>query len=91
MNCNVCNSKLNASRWSTDGDWKACPNCSNIEGKRHVYYPFPDRFGETPARASASNPNGPQSYCVECRADHPPAFAGAKYCDELDSVSKQPL
>lgn len=83
MNCSACSNKLNASQWSADQQWKSCPRCSQANGKEHVFYAYPANFGETEARASASHPNGPQSYCVECRADHTPTFAGAKLCHQV--------
>ncbi len=91
MDCIECGQRLNSTRWSTDGNWKACPHCSDAHGSEHVYYEFPNGFGETPARASISNPNGPQSYCVSCRGKNEPSFVGARLCSALDSTPKQPL
>lgn len=90
MNCSACGTRLNAARWSKDGVLKACPHCSEMHGEQHVYYSYPDRFGETPARATSSHPNGPQSYCVNCRAKHAPTFEDAVFCSDVESALKQP-
>lgn len=83
MNCRICKKPLNASQWSEAEDMKSCPRCSTTHGEKHVFYAFPDSFGETPARASAVHPDGPQSYCISCRAGHEPQFGEALYCDEV--------
>jgi hypothetical protein len=90
MNCSACGTRLNAARWSEDGNRKACPHCSEAHGEQHVYYEFPSRFGETPARATSISPNGPQSYCINCRAKQQPSFHGAVLCGNIASVTKQP-
>lgn len=92
MVCMVCGDRLNISRWSEDGRLKSCPHCSRLHPLRqHVFYAFPEKFGETPARASPNNPNGPQSYCAICRSQQPQMFEGSVLCAHTASVSRQPL
>lgn len=72
MDCHVCKHPLKESRWNADESLKSCPRCSQAHGSQHVYYANPDKFGTTPARASASHPDGVQSHCAACRAQHAP-------------------
>lgn len=65
--CPECQDPLRTSRWTTDHQWKACPECSGREGM-HIYHPYPEAFGETDARASGAQPDGPQSWCAACRS-----------------------
>jgi hypothetical protein len=65
--CETCSKALNRSQRSRDGQWKSCPRCSTRDGVHHVYYDYPDGFGETEARASDTDPSGAQSYCTSCR------------------------
>ncbi len=65
--CSGCGQTLRKSIFVGGRGWKSCPNCSGENGHEHVYYPYPDDFGTTDERASEANPDGPQSYCLECR------------------------
>lgn len=65
--CEVCNKPLNRSQRSRDRKWKSCPKCSALDGVHHVYYEYPDAFGESDARVSDGDPAGAQSYCTACR------------------------
>ena len=47
--------------------FKSCPHCSDANGNEHVFHPYPASFGKTPARKTAKNPEGFQSYCCDCR------------------------
>ena len=67
MKCKVCGKPLNVAQWSNDEQYKSCPKCSTEKGIEHVYYKYPDNFGNTEKRASTNHPDGPQSYCVPHR------------------------
>lgn len=51
----------------TNKKFKSCPHCSNTHNLEHVFHPYPTAFGKTQARVPSKNPNGYQSYCLECR------------------------
>lgn len=72
MQCLCCNMKINSGRIfkrEENGQlFKSCPNCSKTHGVEHIFHPHPRDFGQTPARKSAKNPDGDQSYCSDCRA-----------------------
>ena len=65
--CEACGKVLNRSQRSRDGKWKSCPKCSSQDGVHHVYYEYPDAFGESDARVTDADPSGAQSYCAACR------------------------
>lgn len=67
IRCKICGEYLNDSQYSVDGKYKSCPSCSTANGQEHVYYQYPDCFGTTPKRATCNKPEGPQSYCTDCR------------------------
>lgn len=72
MACGSCGKKLNIGMIhktdpNTGKKFKSCPHCSDANGGEHVYHPYPASFGKTPARKTARNPDGYQSYCVDCR------------------------
>jgi hypothetical protein len=48
--------------------YKTCGHCSNANGSEHVFHRYPTLFGKTPARVTAKNPDGHQSYCNDCRS-----------------------
>lgn len=66
-NCVNCGQRLNKAVFNTDQTMKSCPRCSTTHGSMHVFHPYPYGFGTTEARVSDHNPDGIQSYCVECR------------------------
>lgn len=66
-NCRVCGKPLNESQWKEERSYKSCPKCSVENSKEHVYYEYPEHFGTTDARITATNPDGAQSYCAVCR------------------------
>ncbi|MDH5935049.1 hypothetical protein AB4584_24230 [Vibrio splendidus] len=72
MRCSCCNSQLNSGRvfkrLANGALLKSCPHCSVANGSEHVFHRHPQNFGQTPARVSARNPDGDQSYCIDCRA-----------------------
>jgi len=70
--CQHCHQPLNVSQYNARRTVKSCPNCSTINGKHHVYYAYPDEFGTTALRATASTPDGAQSYCTACRGGQTP-------------------
>lgn len=65
--CKICGKSLGKSQYSSDGNYKSCPNCSQENGEEHVYYEYPQNFGTTLKRSSANRPEGPQSHCESCR------------------------
>ena len=72
MTCCYCDKKLKLGMIQkrdprTGEKYKSCPNCSKTHGKEHVFHPYPSLFGKTPARVSAKNPEGSQSFCIHCR------------------------
>lgn len=72
MSCTCCQGTLNSGMLkkkdsSTGEIYKSCPHCTEANGSVHVFHPYPSLFGFTPARKSATNPNGHQSYCTDCR------------------------
>ena len=72
--CASCREPLNRSISANQGKLKSCPNCSalNAEANQHVFHPFPSAFGTTDKRVSEQAPDGRQSWCEVCRADHGP-------------------
>lgn len=66
--CGCCSKALNQGIWSADRKHKTCPLCSTTYGLKHVFRRYPEDFGVTDARKTATNPDGAQSYCVDCRA-----------------------
>ena len=73
MLCSCCGKKLNSGMIhkkdpNTGQKFKSCPNCSAANGSEHVFHPYPSLFGKTSARVTAENPDGDQSYCIDCRA-----------------------
>ncbi|MPS31012.1 hypothetical protein EHW63_01385 [Salinivibrio sp. VYel9] len=72
MNCSCCSKALNSGMIykkdaATGRKYKSCPHCSDANGGEHVFHPYPSNFGKTPARKTAQNPTGHQSYCIDCR------------------------
>lgn len=90
--CSACGSKLNRSRYSRDGHWKACPKCSVAHGTQHVLRPRPDAFGTTAERETTDNPDGIQSYCTACRQGEHPTLSGddVKICADFQTQVNQP-
>ncbi|PSU50214.1 hypothetical protein C9J12_05640 [Photobacterium frigidiphilum] len=72
MACSCCGKYLNVGMihktdLNTGQKLKSCPHCSDANGGEHVFHPYPSSFGKTPARKTARNPDGYQSYCIDCR------------------------
>jgi hypothetical protein len=90
--CAACGTKLNRSRYSRDGRWKACPKCSVAHGMQHVLRRIPDAFGTTAERETTDNPDGIQSYCAACRQGEEPPLAGddVRICGDIPTQAKQP-
>jgi len=68
MACNCCGTRLNSGMIHkkdpiSGQKFKSCPHCSAANGNEQ----HPAQFGKTPARVTARNPDGNQSYCIECR------------------------
>lgn len=73
MQCVCCQSELNSGMIikvdrNTGARYKTCPHCSAENSSEHVYHRYPSDFGNTPARVTAKNPDGHQSYCNACRS-----------------------
>lgn len=84
MICKKCGRLLKESQYSRDGRYKSCPKCSVLNGKEHVYFPYPSEFGTTEKRISTNHPDGPQSYCTNHRANpNSPIQEGGILCSEL--------
>jgi hypothetical protein len=90
--CAVCGAKLNRSRFSRDGHWKACPKCSVAHGTQHVLRRRPEAFGTTTERETADNADGIQSYCAACRQGEPSSVIGddVRMCADVPTHAKQP-
>jgi len=86
MKCKSCAVELNLSQWNESESLKSCPNCSSHHGLEHVYFKYPNEFGNTPRRSTPKHPEGPQSYCSECRADPEIKrnFDEAVLCSDID-------
>ncbi len=72
MTCSCCSNRLNIGMihktdQNTGQRFKSCPHCSDADGGEHIFHPYPSSFGKTPARKTARNPDGYQSYCIDCR------------------------
>lgn len=65
--CSCCSRALNKGIWTTDGKHKSCPLCSTTHGLKHVFRRYPEDFGTTERRVTTNNPDGAQSYCIDCR------------------------
>ena len=76
MDCTHCDEKLNTSTFNSDKTLKSCPKCSTANGQQHVYHPWPAEFGTTDKRATEANPEGTQSYCIQCRTKDGVAHEG---------------
>ncbi len=92
MVCSCCGKPLNRGLiYKTDPvtgqKFKSCPHCSDANGKEHVFHPYPSSFGKTPARKTARNPDGDQSYCTECRhlgkGEVSQVFQNGRKCSDL--------
>ncbi len=92
MSCKCCGKKLNIgtirkSDPLTGKKYKSCPHCSDANGEEHVFHAYPAAFGKTPARVTAGNPDGDQSYCIECRhlkkGETSRVYAHGKTCSGL--------
>jgi len=84
MLCTVCGKELNRAQYSSDEKLKSCPNCSTNNGEQHVYYSYPEEFGTTDNRSTPVHPEGPQSYCNDCRAENDADESKAIYCRDVN-------
>lgn len=80
--CIHCGKPLKDSQYSDDKCYKSCPKCSVDDGEEHIFYPMDD-FGTTPKRRTSVHPDGPQSYCQECRGENHGPHAGAIRCSAI--------
>lgn len=80
--CIACKRRLNRSQYSEDRKLKSCPRCSTKDGREHIFYDYPDAFGQTDARVSETTPDGAQSYCATCRTNDEPVF-GSRRCSSI--------
>ncbi len=92
MPCKCCQNQLNSGMIikkdrTTGARYKSCPHCTAENGSEHVFHRYPHDFGNTPARITAKNPDGHQSYCKECRAlpRHEPSsnYVNGMLCSNL--------
>ena len=84
MTCTHCGNILSEVQWKDSNNWKSCPHCSSRNGSEHIFYPYPESFGTTSARATREHPEGPQSYCTACRGKGEPDLAKSRYCSDIN-------
>ena len=84
--CNVCGIALNRSRRSKDGHWKSCPECSVRNGMEHVFWPYPDSFGESQARVSGEDAAGAQSHCAGSRSRGANYGSDRRSCGQFEGM-----
>lgn len=80
--CPICHQPLNETQWKKEKQYKSCPCCSQ-NAKIHIFYKYPEAFGNTPLRATTNNPDGPQSYCENCRGGNKGPHPDGLKCDEI--------
>ena len=68
-NCKHCGKTLNRSQYNINKTYKSCPRCSELNGEEHIFFPYPDYFGDTLKRSSSNHPEGPQSHCYVHRGN----------------------
>lgn len=81
--CTVCGKVLNSSRRSPDGSWKSCPNCSARDGTEHIFYKYPDGFGESDERGSGDDQAGAPIWCLVCKGGGAAPTSSARRCGDL--------
>ena len=69
MNCIICGKPLNESQYVRNDEYKSCPRCSTLNGEEHVFFAYPESFGQSNKRETGNHPDGPQSYCYVHRQD----------------------
>lgn len=67
MKCKACGKPLKQSQYGGNNKYKSCPMCSVINGEEHVFFSYPEDFGQSNKRETANHPDGPQSYCYTHR------------------------
>lgn len=83
--CIVCGKPLNESQFNDDETLKSCPRCSELDGEEHIYFPYPEYFGDTTKRSSSNHPEGPQSHCYAHRGNKNRDIpAGGIKCSEIE-------
>ena len=82
-NCKHCGKPLKKSQFTPDGRKKSCPKCSREDGEEHIFYPYPDDFGQSEKRTASGRPDGPQSWCSLCRSNDFGPHPGGKRCSEV--------
>lgn len=84
--CDHCTRPLRSSQYSADRAWKSCPSCSARDGVHHVFHRYPAGFGQSEDRESEASPDGPQSWCEDCRAGRPPQETSLR-CTQVERLS----
>lgn len=85
MLCRVCGKKLSDAQYAMGERYKSCPKCSVINGEEHVFFRYPEGFGESDKRITTNHPHGAQSYCSTHRPNpNRDIPAGGKLCSELN-------
>lgn len=83
-NCIICGRPLNESQYNDDETLKSCPRCSELDGEEHIYFPYPEYFGDTIKRSSGYHPDGPQSHCYSHRGNkNQPIPNGCIKCSQI--------
>ena len=85
--CTACGKALNSSRRSAEGTWKSCANCSARDGAEHIFYRYPEGFGEIDERASGEDPVGAPSWCLLCKAGGAAPDSSARRCGDLRATA----
>lgn len=65
--CITCAEALARARRSADEQWKSCPNCSLEDGREHIFYRYPDDFGDTQMTAGEADAGAGDGWCAACR------------------------
>ena len=85
MICRVCGKPLNKSQYSQGENYKSCPRCSEINGEEHVFFRYPEDFGQSDKRETLNHPDGPQSYCYVHRPNPDRVIPrGGLLCSEIN-------
>lgn len=84
--CKHCGKPLKKAQNKHDANgnkFKSCPKCSQDNGDIHIYYKYPDYFGTSEKRVTKQHPDGPQSYCQNCREEIFGPHVGAFKCSDF--------
>ena len=69
MLCKVCGKDLTEAQYAMKESYKSCPRRSTKNGEEHVFFRYPESFGESDKRITTNHPRGAQSYCSVHRSN----------------------